>query len=108
MQGGSNRRLANIKTRNETGLDYVMLNMNIISPFGKKKLKELRPFFPGEEEELRAELNRIEDMIAFINEYPLLKDKIQEVFMEVKDSVNTIVRSQHNTLSVVEIYEVKK
>ena len=84
-----------------------MLNMNIISPFGKKKLKELRPFFPGEEEELRAELNRIEDMIAFINEYPLLKDKIQEVFMEVKDSVNTIVRSQHNTLSVVEIYEVK-
>ena len=107
MQGGSNRRLANIKTRNETGLDYVMLNMNIISPFGKKKLKELRPFFPGEEEELRAELNRIEDMIAFINEYPLLKDKIQEVFMEVKDSVNTIVRSQHNTLSVVEIYEVK-
>ena len=36
MQGGSNRRLANIKTRNETGLDYVMLNMNIISPFGRK------------------------------------------------------------------------
>ncbi|MDY2959444.1 MAG: hypothetical protein SOR72_01405 [Hornefia sp.] len=107
MQGGSNRRLANVKTRSETGLDYVMLNMEIMSPFGKKKLKEMKPFFPGEEDALRAELNRIEDMIAFIREYPTLRAKIQEVFMEVKDSVNTIVRSEHNTLSVVEIYEVK-
>ena len=56
MQGGSNRRLANIKTRNETGLDYVMLNMNIISPFGKKKLKELRPFFPGRRRSLELNL----------------------------------------------------
>lgn len=107
MQGGANRRLANVKTRGETGLDYVMLNMNIISPFGKKKLKEMKPFFPGEEDALRKELSRIDAMIAFTKEYPLLKDKIQEVFMEVKDSVNTIIRSEHNTLSVVEIYEVK-
>ena len=49
MQNGSNRRLANVKTRKETGLDYVMLKMDIISPFGKKKVKEIRPFFPGDE-----------------------------------------------------------
>ena len=65
MQNGSNRRLANVKTRKETGLDYVMLKMDIISPFGKKKVKEIRPFFPGDEDALRSELNRVEDMIAF-------------------------------------------
>ena len=107
MQNGSNRRLANVKTRKETGLDYVMLKMDIISPFGKKKVKEIRPFFPGDEDALRSELNRVEDMIAFIVRYPRLKDKIQEIFMEVKDSTNTIERSAGNVLSVVEIFEIK-
>lgn len=107
MLDGKNRRLANVKTRRETGLDYVMINMDVISPFGKKALKEMKPFFPGEEDELRAELNRIEDMIGFIKENPILKDKIQEVFMEMKDPTNTISRSENSVLSVVEIYEIK-
>lgn len=107
MLDGKNRRLANVKTRRETGLDYVMLNMDVISPFGKKALKNMKPFFPGEEEELREELNRIEDIIGFIKQNPILKDKIQEVFMEMKDSSNTISRSENSVLSVVEIYEIK-
>ena len=107
MLDGANRRLSNVKTRRETGLDYVMLNMDVISPFGKKALKEMRPFFPGEEEALRDELNRIDEMIGFVKENPILKDKIQEVFMEIKDSSNTISRSENSVLSVVEIYEIK-
>ena len=39
MQNGANKRLANLKTKAETGLDYVMLKLDVISPFGKKKLK---------------------------------------------------------------------
>jgi DNA mismatch repair protein MutS2 len=107
MLDGANRRLSNVKTRRETGLDYVMLNMDVISPFGKKALKEMRPFFPGEEDALRDELNRIDEMIGFVKENPILKDKIQEVFMEIKDSSNTISRSENSVLSVVEIYEIK-
>ncbi len=101
------RRLANVKTRSETGLDYVMQKMNIMSPFGKTKLKEMKPYFPGEEEVLREELDRIENIITFIKTYPKLYDKMQEVFMELKDATNTISRSENNTLSVVEIFEVK-
>lgn len=107
MLDGANRRLSNVKTRRETGLDYVMLKMDVISPFGKKALKEMRPFFPGEEDALRDELNRIDEMIGFVKENPILKDKIQEVFMEIKDSSNTISRSENSVLSVVEIYEIK-
>ena len=53
MRQGKNRRLANVKTRRETGLDYVMFNLDLNTPFGRKQLKEIQPYYPGEEEELR-------------------------------------------------------
>ena len=59
MEQRRNKRLANSKTRRETGLEYVMFNLDLNTPFGKKQLKEIRPFFPGQEEELRAEFERI-------------------------------------------------
>ena len=107
MRQGKNRRLANVKTRRETGLDYVMFNLDLNTPFGKKQLKEIQPYYPGEEEELRQELDRVERMIHFVRQNQNLTDKIQEVFMEVKDSSLTISRSGSTTLSTVELYEVK-
>ena len=31
------KRLANVKTRRETGLDYVVSAMNVLTPFGSKQ-----------------------------------------------------------------------
>ncbi len=107
MIQGKNRRLANVKTRRETGLDYVMFNLDLNTPFGKKQLKEVRPYYPGEERALREELDRVEQMIAFVRQNQVLTDKIQEVFMEVKDPTLTVQRSGSVTLSTVELFEVK-
>ena len=107
MIEGKNRRLANVKTRRETGLDYVMFSLDLNTPFGKKQLKEVRPYYPGEEAELRDELDRVEQMIAFVKQNQVLTDKIQEVFMEVKDATLTIERSGSVTLSTVELFEIK-
>lgn len=107
MKQGKNRRLANIKTRRETGLDYVTFHLDLNTPFGKKQLKEIQPFYPGEEDELRAELDRVEEMVSFVKGNHLIVDKIQEVFMEMKDPVLTVERSGSVTLSTVELYEVK-
>lgn len=107
MKQGKNRRLANIKTRRETGLDYVMFNLDLNTPFGKKQLKEIRPYYPGEEEELRSELERVGQMIEFVKQNKTLTDKIQEVFMEIKDPSLTVQRSGSTILSTVELYEVK-
>lgn len=107
MKQGDNRRLANVKTRTQTGLDYVKLSLDLNTPFGKKILKEIKPFYPGQEEELRNELNKVESMIGFVEANSLLTEKIQEVFMEVKDPTLTVTRSSSDTLSVVELYEVK-
>ena len=107
MRQGSNRRLANVKTRKETGLEYVMFGLELGTPFGKKELKEIKPFFPGEEDELRDELDRVEQMIHFVRQNKVLTEKIQEVFMEMKDPTLTIDRSAGTILSTVELYEVK-
>ena len=107
MRMGSNRRLANVKTRRETGLDYVMQSINLNTPFGKRILKETKPFFPGEEAELREELDKVETMVGFASANSRLVDEIQQTFMEVKDVSYSINRAANQTLSVVEFYEIK-
>ena len=107
MKNDANRRLANVKSRSELGLDYVMLQLEIMSPLGRKAMKDNKPFFPGQEDKLRTELDNLDKLIAFIKAYPHLSDKIQEVFMEVKDALNTVLKSEKSTLSIVEIHEVK-
>ena len=107
MRAGKNRRLANVKTRTETGLEYILSCINLNTPFGKKQLKEIRPYFPGEEEDLREELDKVDHMIAFAGDNPRLVEQIGELFMEVKDVSYTLSRSAKSVLSVVEIYEVK-
>ncbi len=101
------KRLANGKTRSETGLDYVISGINLNTPFGKKRIQEKRPFFPGEEEALRKELDKIEDLMTLAERQKRLIDILQETFMEMKDCSFTIERSKSATLTVVEIFEVK-
>lgn len=107
MNQGSNRRLANVKTRTETGLEYVMQSIDLNTPFGKKILKETKPFFPGQEEELRRELDKVEDMVAFVAQNQKQVTVLQETFMMIKDASYTIERSHKNPLAVVELFEIK-
>ncbi len=107
MLMGSNRRLANVKTRRETGFDYVMQNIDLNTPFGKKRLKETKPYFPGEEEALKSELDKVENMVTFVEGNRKTIERIQELFMEVKDVTHSITRSAEQILAVVEVYEIK-
>ncbi len=107
MRLGKNRRLANVKTRHETGLDYITQKLNIETPFGKKELKELKPYFPGEEDELREELDRVEELVEYIKNNKRTIELLSEVFMEVKDASRTAERAEKSILTVLEIYEIK-
>ncbi len=101
------RRLANIKTRKETGLDYVLGAINIQTPYGKKQLQEIEPFYPGEENQLKAELDKTLQVKSFIENHGVAAEKILEIFMYMKDISFIVERSAKDTLSVVELYEVK-
>lgn len=101
------RRLANKKTRSETGLDYVVSSINVLTPFGVRILKEQKPFMPGQEEELRAEFDRIQRMAEIAGANKREISVLQETFMMMKDNSFTIERSAGAALSVVEIFEIK-
>ncbi len=100
-------RLSNVKTRSETGLEYVMQNLNVLTPFGKKRMKEIIPFMPGEEDRLNGEFRKLEELLALTLEIPQTADLLAETFMDMKDISFTIERSKNNVLSVVELFEIK-
>lgn len=101
------KRLANVKTRKKTGLDYVVSAVNLLTPFGIKQIKEQKPFVPGQEESLRAELDRVQVMMGIAERNPKEIELLQETFMMMKDNTFTIERSGNSVLSVVEIFEIK-
>lgn len=100
-------RLANVKTRKETGLSYVIQNVYTATPFGTKIIRELKPFMPGQEEELRKEFSKMEKILELFEKKSKLSDILYECFMETKDCGYTLERSENNTLSVVELFEIK-
>lgn len=107
MIKNDNRRLANVKTRTEVGLEYVLNNINLNTPYGKKMMKDYKPFYPGEEELLREELEKLGHTVEFVKNQKLKSDIIQETFMYMKDCVYTIKRAKENVLAVVELFELK-
>lgn len=101
------KRLANMKTGKETGLDFVVSAINLQTPFGVKQIKEQQAFFPGEEELLRQELVRIQKMMDIAAAFPKDTETLLETFMVMKDNTFSIERARTSVLSVVEIFELK-
>lgn len=100
-------RLCNPKTKTETGYDYVVNALRILTPYGRKRVKAIKAYEPGNEEELRKELDRLEKTILFLKKKADSAELIQEILAHVKDNSFTIERSAGSVLSVVELYEIK-
>lgn len=101
------KRLANMKTRKETGLDYVVSAINLLTPFGTKQIKEQKPFFPGQEDALRRELGRVQSMMEIAAAHAADIGMLQESLMVMKDITFSIERAKASALSVVELFELK-
>ncbi|HZK88239.1 MAG TPA: hypothetical protein VFC27_03710, partial [Anaerovoracaceae bacterium] len=100
-------RIANSKTRSEIGLDFVLRNINVQTPFGSNLVKGIIPFLPGQEEELKYEYKKTGVFVNLIkNKEKALQELLQEL-MEVKATLFTIERSKDNVLSMVELFEMK-
>lgn len=107
MKQVSNRRLANSRTRKETGLDYVRNGLNLQTPLGVQQERKAGPYYPGEEDALRAELDKVGELAELIRSDKKTADRLLEVLMCMKDVTGSIARSVSNTLSEVEIFEIK-
>lgn len=102
------QRLANVKTRNQAGFDFVVSNLNILTPFGESVKKNLQGFFPGEEALLKEELDRVAFLKKSREDEKTFWDSVEMTFMEMKESSFTIKRAKKDVLTVVEIFELKQ
>ncbi len=100
-------RLANAKTRQEVGLEFVLRDLGLRTPFGEKLLKETTPFFPGQEEALRREFEKVRLFLTIVDRDRKSLTPLIYQLMEVKDISYTLGRSRENVLSMVELFEVK-
>ncbi len=99
--------LASEKTRRETGLEHVFASLNILTPYGKKYLRAFKPFMPGEEQELREELERVESVREIIGRDSARTGELKEILMLVKDNSLTVEKSRDSVLTTVELFELK-
>lgn len=102
-----NRRLSNVRTRQRSGFEYAVNALDTATPYGRKKAGEMKPFFPGEEEELRDELDTLERMVEFKRDYVAQSAELALIFMDMRECTGTVASSKTRTLSTVELYEMK-
>jgi len=100
-------RLANTKSKNETGLDFVLRNINVQTSFGTRCMKKMIPFAPGQELALRHEYEKINQFIKVLEKEEKTVSLLLQEFMEIKEILFTLERSDKNVLSMVELFEVK-
>lgn len=107
MKQANIQRLANNKTLAETGFDFVCSKLDILTPLGKSAQKDARAFFPGEETLLEEELEKVDALIKLASSDPKTIDGIREILHCLKDITGSIERSGRDTLTIVELYEIK-
>lgn len=100
-------RIANSKSRSELGLDFVLRNLNVLTPFGVSLVKGIIPFLPGQEEPLKYEYEKIKVFVKLLNNKEKALQQLLIELMEVKATLFTIERSEKNVLSMVELFEMK-
>lgn len=93
-------------TKEAIGFDYILNNIEILTPYGRDKKGEMEPFF--DKNELNNELAKIEIIRKSIEDNGNLFEQLKSLFSHIKDIRNSIYRAKNDgILSVVELYEIK-
>lgn len=98
----------NEKTIKDIDLDYFLDLLDILTPYGKDKLKSLEPFKKGQENLLIKEFDNLEKVIDFIKNDKFNFNRLEKKLKEFKDIRKTIENCKNGfVLSEIELYEVK-
>ena len=101
------RLLANTKTRTDTGLEVVMSDMQPHSAYGSKLKKSFRPFVAGQEAQLNAAFDDMDLLRAFVEKHPEKLCELMSILCEIKEIEGSLSRVPENTLSIVELFDLK-
>ncbi len=101
------RRFSNTRSKSQVDFEYVLNSIELITPFGKEALKQSKVFFPGQEDDLKRELDIVENIMNFIEQQNQKLVDIKFTLMPIKDIRFSVDRSEKDALSTVELFEVK-
>ena len=94
-------------TTESLDIDYILSNIETLTPYGKTYKDQLRPYLPGQEERLIEELDKIESVIAHVRDNKFKKD-IKSILIHIKDLRTSVRRAMEGSvLTEVELFEIK-
>ncbi|MBS4534928.1 DNA mismatch repair protein MutS [Clostridium sp. D2Q-14] len=88
------------------GFNYIMNQLQPLTPYGKDKKAEMVPFFNIND--LKEELNKVEVITQSIKDNRNIFNQVKSLLAHVKDIRNSLYRAQNDQiLTVIELYEIK-
>ncbi len=97
----------NKESKKSLEVDYILNEIKVHTPYGKIYKDKIKPFFPGNEEELKEELKKVELFIDYAMDRHFSRE-IENLFAHIKDLRSTIKRSAEGiVLSEIELFEIK-
>lgn len=95
--------------QSQIGFDFILEQLEVITPFGKEKVKHLRLFNRGEQSVLQKELDDLERTIACIKQGPLVFLELKKYLHPLKDVRGSLRKCRNlDTLDDVELFEIKQ
>jgi len=96
----------NDDTRSLIGFNYVMNKLQLLTPYGRDKKREMTPYF--DKNELKEELKKVGVITKSVEENKNIFNQIKSLLAHIKDIRHSLYRAQNDQiLTVVELYEIK-
>lgn len=93
--------------RENIGFEFIKGKMLPATPFGAELVKSIRPFRKDERDILETELSNLNKLSSNYEEVKSDINVIRRIFMQMKDVRGSIKFGRDNTLSDIELFEIK-
>lgn len=93
--------------RENIGFEFIKGKMLPATPFGAELVKSIRPFGKDERDILETELSNLNKLSIKYEEVKSDINAIRRIFMQMKDVRGSIKFGRDNTLSDIELFEIK-
>ena len=93
--------------RENIGFEFIKSKMLPATPFGAELVKSIRPFGKDERDILETELSNLNKLSSNYEDVKSDINAIRRIFMQMKDVRGSIKFGRDNTLSDIELFEIK-
>lgn len=94
-------------TKESLDFQYILNHISTLTPYGLMYKNRLKPYVVGEEEKLKKELEKIEELLVYIKNKDIRRE-FNNIFAHIKDLRTSIKRAMEGfILTEVELFEIK-